>query len=130
LSGLTEHWGELDESLNSDLNDIATSYKDDVFLVAWLDDAIVGTGALVLKENNVGEIVRMSVDKDVRRKGIATKVLEQLCKEAKVLGLKKVILETTSTWADVITFYKRFGFCITHEENGEFGSDTYFELDI
>jgi len=128
LAGLTEHWGVLDKSLNPDLNDIALSYKDAVFLVVWLNDEIVGTGALVLKSEGVGEIVRMSVAEDMRRKGIASKILEQLCTEAKKMGLEKVVLETTSTWTDVIRFYKRFGFYVTHEENGDFGSDTYFEF--
>ncbi|MCP4415536.1 MAG: hypothetical protein GY805_02870, partial [Chloroflexi bacterium] len=27
LAGLVEHWGELDPSLNPDLNDIARSYR-------------------------------------------------------------------------------------------------------
>jgi len=61
LDGLVEHWGELDPNLNPDLNDIALGYKEGVFLVACLDNQIVGTGALVVKSENVGEIVRMSV---------------------------------------------------------------------
>jgi len=45
LAGLKEHWGTLDPSLNPDLDDIATSYKDAVFLVACEGDRIIGTPA-------------------------------------------------------------------------------------
>ncbi len=130
LAGMVEYWGEIDSSLNPDLNDIATSYKDAVFLVAWLEDEIVGTGAFILEPNGTAQIVRMSVASHQRRKGIANKILEQLVIEAKNLGLQKLILETNSTWTGAINFYKNFGFRITHEEQGDFGSETFFALDI
>ena len=34
LEGLAEHWGALDLTLNSDLNDISAAYDHSVFLVA------------------------------------------------------------------------------------------------
>jgi len=34
LEGLKEHWGQIDPSLNRDLDDIAVTYKDGLFLVA------------------------------------------------------------------------------------------------
>lgn len=130
LKGLVEHWGRLDPSLNPDLDDIASAYGDAVFLVAWLDGEIVGTGAIIAESDNAGQVVRMSVSKDKRRLGIGKKILAKLIKEAKNIGLEKLILETTSTWTDVIKFYKAQGFYITHTEDGDFGSDTYFELKL
>jgi hypothetical protein len=47
LAGMGEHFGEIDHSLNPDLNDIAASYAGAIFLVAWCENRIVGTGALV-----------------------------------------------------------------------------------
>lgn len=35
LAGLVEHWGKLDPTKNPDLNDIANSYAQSVFFVAW-----------------------------------------------------------------------------------------------
>lgn len=130
LAGLSEHWGKLNPALNADLNDICTSYADATFLVAWLGDHIVGVGALIPKGNNIGEIVRMSVAENMRRQGIATKILEYICEEAQKLGFTKIVLETTSTWHDVITFYQNFGFQITHRQEGEFGGETHFAYDL
>ena len=128
LDGLVEHWGELDPTLNPDLNDIAQSYAGATFLVACEGDRIVGSGALVPRSAAVAEIVRMSVAADCRRRGIASQILAHLCQAARDGGFQKIILETTATWTDVITFYRRFGFSITGYVEGEFGTDVYFEL--
>jgi hypothetical protein len=54
LAGLVEHWGSLDPTRNPDLNDIAQTYAQDIFLVAWEGDKIIGTGALVAVWELVG----------------------------------------------------------------------------
>ena len=126
LAGLEEHWGTLDLSKNPDLNDISSSYSNGLFLVALQDNKIIGTGAIVPKSNNSAEIVRMSVIRTMRRNGIGKMILVELCEYAKSNGYKRVILETTETWHEVIEFYKRYGFRITHYLDG----DVYFALDL
>jgi putative acetyltransferase len=124
LKGLADHWGELDLTKNLDLNNIAATYAQDVFLVAWLEDKIVGTGALVQRSDKLAEIVRMSVVKELRKKGVGRLILQKLIEIAEEKGCPKIILETTSTWYEVIEFYLRCGFKITHEQDG----DVYFEM--
>jgi len=126
LAGLAEHWGTLDPSKNPDLNNINSSYSNGIFLIALQDNKIIGTGAIVPKSNNSAEIVRMSVIANMRRNGIGRMILSQLCEYAKSNGYKRVVLETTETWHEVIEFYKRFGFQITHYLDG----DVYFSLDL
>ena len=126
LDGLVEHWGTLDESKNPDLNDIATSYADATFLVAWLDDEIIGTGAFIPRSEKQVEIVRMSVTKKKRRQGIGQQILSELCKTASEKGYEEVVLETTDTWLDVVAFYQQYGFEITHYADG----DVYFSLNL
>lgn len=144
LAGLEEHWGTLDLSLNADLNDIAASYASGVFLVAYCGKRIVGTGAflplMVLGDDpaegasqserlapcDTAQIVRMSVAADMRRLGIGRRILVALCDEARARGIGRLILETTSTWREVIAFYESFGFRVTHEDSG----DTYFALEL
>ena len=46
------------------------------------------------------------------------------------MGFQRVVLETTSTWPEVIEFYKRFGFRITHHQDGHFGGEVHFALDL
>ncbi len=126
LDGLAEHWGTLDESKNPDLDNIALSYAEATFLVAWLDDEIVGTGAFIPRSESQVEIVRMSVKKEMRKQGIGQKILSELCRKASQYGYKEVILETTETWLGVINFYQQFGFEITHYQDG----DVYFKMSL
>ncbi len=126
LAGLAEHWGQIDPTLNPDLNDIATSYASATFLVAWKEGQIVGCGALVPRADGVAEIRRMSVSVDRRRQGIARQILERLIERARLDGCKKVILETTAAWAGVIQFYLSNGFHITHFQDG----DVYFAMEL
>ncbi len=126
LNGLEEHWGFLDESKNPDLDNIAVSYAEATFLVVWLDDEIVGTGAFIPRSESQVEIVRMSVKKELRRRGIGQQILSELCRRTAQDGYEEVILETTETWQDVIDFYLQYGFEITHYESG----DVYFRLKL
>jgi len=126
LAGLAEHWGTLDPTKNPDLNDISRTYANGIFLVAWQNNQIIGTGALLPMSSDTAEIVRMSVAAGMRRKGIGRKILQDLCERAKNDGYKRLVLETTETWNEVIEFYKQFGFQITHYLDG----DIYFALDL
>lgn len=126
LAGLVDHWGKLDPTLNPDLNDIAVSYKDALFLVAKQGGQVVGCGALVPRDARTAEIKRMSVAAELRRQGLGRQILAALCEEAKARGFRRVILETTKTWNEVIAFYLSFGFRITHYRDG----DVYFVLDL
>jgi putative acetyltransferase len=126
LAGLVEHWGFLDPTKNPDLDDIAATYADATFLVAHLDGKLVGTGALLPRTAEYAEIVRMSVDRSLRRQGIGRAILQALVEQARKSGFRQVTLETTETWDEVITFYLSFGFQITHHQDG----DVYFALDL
>jgi putative acetyltransferase len=123
---LVDHWGFLDEDKNPDLDDIAATYADGTFLVAWRDDEIIGTGAFIPRSEKQVEIVRMSVAKEMRRQGIGQQILSELCKIASEKGYEEVILETTETWQDVIDFYLDYGFEITHHLDG----DVYFRKEL
>jgi GNAT superfamily N-acetyltransferase len=126
LAGLEEHWGYLDESKNPDLKNLTASYEKGTFLVASLDGEIVGTGAFIPHSYETVEVVRMSVAKHLRRLDIGTQILFELCRRAHERGYKRVILETTDTWKDVIKFYQAFGFQVTHAIDG----DVYFALEL
>lgn len=125
LAGLTEHWGTLNPDLNPDLNDIAATYAGQTFLVAVLNGQIVGCGALIVEdgEKGYGRIVRMSVQKSLRRHKIGQQILHRLELAAQQRQINKIVLETTQTWANAIAFYQAAGYKITHHANG----DTHFE---
>jgi putative acetyltransferase len=126
LGGLVDHWGVLDPAKNPDLEDIFTSYAGATFLVARLAGRVVGTGALVPRGDGAAEIVRMSVARDLRRRGLGRRILTCLVEQARRDGLSRVVLETTATWQEVIDFYLDYGFRITHYADG----DVYFAMDL
>ena len=131
LDGLAEHWGDVDESLNPDLDDMLRAYAGGRTLVARDDEgAIVGTGTLRPHGSNEAEIVRMSVRTDSRRFGLGRRLVDELVATARGWGCEAVVLETTTAWTEVVAFYQRCGFAITHVEHGDFGSDTWFRLEL
>ena len=130
LCGLADHWGEVDPSLNSDLDDIAASYATGRTLVALADAAVVGTGTVMPRPNGDAEIVRMSVASSQRRTGLGRRIVAELIETARAWGATRVVLETTTAWTGVVAFYESCGFTVTHHEDGSFGRDTWFALSI
>jgi ribosomal protein S18 acetylase RimI-like enzyme len=126
LAGLAEHWGFLDPNANPDLDEIAQTYRDAHFLLAWAGEALVGTGALIREGEGVGRIVRMSVARGFRRQGIGRRILAALLAAARARGYRQVALETTSTWEEAISFYRQHGFRVLGAQDG----DTHFVLDL
>jgi N-acetylglutamate synthase-like GNAT family acetyltransferase len=130
LAGLEEHWGRLDPALNPDLQDIAASYADAIFLVAECDGRIVGTGALTNQTAEQAEIVRMSVAADMRRQGVGRLILDGLTAAARRQGVARIALETTADWQEVVAFYQRCGFQLTHFSDSPFGREAHFCLTL
>jgi ribosomal protein S18 acetylase RimI-like enzyme len=134
LTGLGERWGWIDSTLNPDLNDITTSYAQGIFLVAYLGDALVATGALMPEvtpdEFHALRVVRMSVRADLRGQGIGRRLLDTLLDTARADArhqqCRLIVLETTSTWTDAVRFYARYGFQFVEERDG--GTHMILEL--
>ena len=114
LAGLGERWGWIDYTANPDLDDIAAAYGHGWFVVALLDDALVGTGALIPEGDGVGRIVRMSVCRLRRGQGIGRRILAELTVAARRAEYHTLVLETTSAWTDAVRFYAANGFVVTH----------------
>lgn len=76
-------------------------------IVAYVDDAFVGCGAIKKYNKDIVEIKRMYVSPKRRGLGIATSVLKGLEMWAKELGYKKCILETGIRQVEAVSFYKK-----------------------
>lgn len=111
LEGLREHWGWLDPSLNPDLENIAASYiaPGHVFIIAEIGQALAGTGALIM-DSDIGQIVRLSVSPQWRRRGIGRALVAALLEAARTHGLALVWMETNDDWHAAIGLYQHCGF--------------------
>jgi N-acetylglutamate synthase-like GNAT family acetyltransferase len=111
LEGLREHFGFLDPSLNPDLEDIQASFitRGDDFYVVENDGRIVGTAGLLFAEGRA-RIVRMSVAKNHRKRGIATALLQQCIETASQRGFSEIWAYTQPEWPDAVSFYSGSGF--------------------
>ena len=127
LDGMSERWGWVNESLNPDLDDIDTHYGNDCVLVALDGPLVVGTGILLLRAAE-GEIVRMSVHRDYRRRGIAMNLLAELLHLASEYGVNRILVETNANWTEAQNLYKASGFKFTHSAPGDFGRESFYEL--
>lgn len=130
LDGLGERWGYVDERLNSDLDDIASTYGSGLTLTAWIGAVLVGTGSLVPRGEGRAEVLRMSTAAPYRGRGIATRVLRDLLDDASRREVRTVVLETAAAWHDARSMYERNGFVLEREEDGEFCRDAFYSLDL
>ncbi len=121
LAGLKEHFGTLESSFNHDLDDIWNNYiaAGDRFLVVYAGGELVGTGALIKESIATGRIVRMSVARHMRRKGIGRKLARELIRLGKESGFRRIVVETNDDWHDAIRLYERCGFVPYNYRNGE-----------
>lgn len=110
---------ELDKNLalkNGDKNDFFMQYnKIDLIehvIIAYDDSIPVGCGAIKKYDDESMEIKRMFVPENMRGKGIANLVLNELQVWASELGYSKCVLETGDKMMEAIGLYKKNGFRI------------------
>lgn len=112
LQGFGERFGNIDETLNPDLDDIAANYlaQGHLFFVAESQRILVGTGALRIHPDGIGQLVRISTHSAYRRLGIACAICQRLIDSARQRGLPRLIVETNDNWYDAIKLYESLGF--------------------
>ncbi len=93
--------------------------KDAVHVVSKDGDKIVGTGRMVI-EGDRGRIGRMAVEKDVRGRGIGTKIMAQLEKEAHQRRLTEIYLHAQ---VHAKKFYEDLGYTPRGDVFDEAGID-------
>jgi putative acetyltransferase len=79
---------------------------------AWEGSELLGCGALKELDSRSGEIKSMRTAKAHRRRGVASKILEQIIKEAKRRAYDCLNLETGASpeFAPALALYTRYGF--------------------
>ncbi len=80
------------------------------FLVAYAGDKPLACAAIRLLDADTAEIKRMYVEPSVRGLGLGRRLLGALEAEARVLGVKQIVLETGPRQPEAIALYSRAGF--------------------
>jgi len=83
---------------------------DGAFLIAYLDGVGVGCGAVRRLDTTTAELKRMYVEPGSRGRGIGRALVEALEREARLLGVAKVVLETGTRLAPAIKLYEGMGY--------------------
>jgi GNAT superfamily N-acetyltransferase len=87
-----------------------------ILLSAFAEDRLVGSVMGMVCEELYGDcrpflvVENMVVDREVRRKGIGTKLLRELEKQARVRNCTQMILVTERDRSDACYFYENYGF--------------------
>jgi ribosomal protein S18 acetylase RimI-like enzyme len=113
LGGMRERWGaRFDANANPDVGDMSTSYLSQgaEIVIAEHDGRVVATGTLLLAEDDAGRIVRVAVDRQHRRRGIARSVVLELVARARRHNMRTVIVTTDPPWLDAVSLYESCGF--------------------
>jgi len=98
-----------------------------VFVIARLDGAPVGCGALKVKDNGIGEIKRMWVAPAARGLGTGRRVLISLEAHARAAGLCSLRLETNRTLTEAQALYRGCGYREVAAFNDEPYAHHWFE---
>ena len=97
------------------------------FLVAIEDGEVVGYIIFWIKEEGLGHIIALAVDKKFRGQHIATRLLMMAMTIFKNCDIHRITWEVKSHNDIAVSFYKKFGFVIDRKVPNyyEDGSDAY-----
>ena len=123
LAGLGHRFGSIDETINSDLDDIAASYLNEgaTFLVLVYANRIIACGALTIEDyqEKIGRIERVSVAESYQGKKLGSHITEQLITAAQQRHMTEILVETNEDWYDALHLYQKYQFKPYKHEHGE-----------
>lgn len=107
-----EEYGLLEEADLVILNDPRGSIIDTggVIYIAWAEDKVVGSAALIKEYEGVYELAKMGVDDAWRGKGISKMLLERCIDKAREFGAHRVVLFSNDQLTTALGLYRRYGF--------------------
>lgn len=100
------------------------------FLIVSIDNQVIGMGALRKINDKTAEIKRIRVNIKHQSQGIGLMILSRLIKEARKLGYKKVILDTTENQKVAKKLYEKCGFKEFKRNKVANLGKIYYKLDL
>lgn len=84
--------------------------KGGFIFFAKLNDKIIGTASLLKKTEEVFELGKMAVTKNVQGLGVGTLLMEHCLDFARKKGIRKLILYSNTKLSSAIHLYRKYGF--------------------
>ncbi len=91
----------------------------DEFLVSHEGAQLVAMGGIRKLDTTVGEIKRMRVHPDHQRRGLGQAILGRLEAAALRLGIREIVLDTTTSQTAAQAFYRKHRYVETGRKNHE-----------
>jgi GNAT superfamily N-acetyltransferase len=113
LSGMLDRWrDQYDADANPDVDDMWASYiaNGGEVVVFEADGAVVGTGTLVAEPDGGGRILRMSIERSYRRRGLGRRIVAELVERSQRRRLNPLRVTTDTPWRDAVALYTSCGF--------------------
>lgn len=105
--------------------------KEGHIFFASLDGNIVGTFALLKKQDGIFELGKMAVSEEYQARKIGNRMLEYCISKARLLKIKKLVLYSNTILQPAIHLYKKYGFVEVPVGNAEYKrSNIKMELDL
>lgn len=102
---------DTEKMIAKDLNNLEMYFPPNGGLfLAEIDRSLVGMIFLTKLRENVGQIRRMYVRDDYRRRGIARALSETAIRQAREIGYSQLLLESPMSWTGAHTLYRTLGF--------------------
>ena len=129
LNGMAERWGErFDPTANPDTADLWAHYvaQGGEIIVYEIEGEVVATGTLIAEPDGAGRILRMSVDRRHRRRGLAKSVVRELVDRASRRGFDPLRVNTDTPWTEAVNLYLACGFVPVGVDE----TDTHFTMSL
>ena len=106
-SGLGERFGHIDRTANPDILDIEQAYIDSghEFIVAVVNDHVVGTCGVLIEPDKAPRMMRLPVERSLRRQGAAKQLLTVCVERLSERGFRELVAYTEPHWDSAVCFY-------------------------
>jgi ribosomal protein S18 acetylase RimI-like enzyme len=87
------------------------------FLIAEIDDHLVGMGGIRPNADGEAEVLRVRVHPATRRRGVGRALMNALEERAAQLGMQQMHLDTATNQPEAMAFYRSLGYQETGREH-------------
>ena len=122
LDSLAVYGFSFNQDLDGDLDDPQKFYMENggMFYVLKVGDKVVGTVAVIDKNNALCELKRLYVKKKYQGQGFGSALLGTAITFAKKKGFKKIEFETNKNFVKAHVLYQKNGFITVREDKNSY----------